>query len=613
MASAAQHQQHRDRPVGLGDRPGLARGPDQTAEGDGETGRGDLARQVRTAHQVDAECRGDGQHNGGQHVVRQRSSDREEAGHGGDEARDRCAVIGQSLCGSEPDHRECEQDGDHSGEPDVVQGQGDDGPEDGGSTRGADPRRTPDGRPESDDGAARGGQDDEDRRCEPRRDPGRGRRDVDSDGLAEGGTHVVGGTHRRGGQLEEDRDGQHCRACERQAGGGTQPAGRGRGGDGPDEDAEQQAHGGGVRGVVERGSDHDERADDGSDRVARKGGDAAEADDGCSGSRYGHGRQERPDLAVAPEVGDGVVRDDLAEAGDQEIEPTEARGDERGDPQRRARDRDADPAEPQQREGGDEHGDRRDDRHLCADTGDQHGERRHERRHHERPGQRHQQHGQGHGGDHRTDGRHESGVADVSQPAGMASADDVERHESEPDRHESLTGHPQPAPGEEASASECGNGQDQQDDGAAADAEPGPRHGQERHRGDEEAESPEGEQDPGYRGPGQARLRAIGAPRRVGTASARSGVRRGVAQRRTGRRGHPHRGRRPHAGRHLQTQRGEELVGALHGREQLDRGGPGQGEVAVSALLRRLGKERVTVRAACRIGVRRHESEYLMT
>ncbi len=47
-------------------------------------------------------------------------------------------------------------------------------------------------------------------------------------------------------------------------------------------------------------------------------------------------------------------------------------------------------------------------------------------------------------------------------------------------------------------------------------------------------------------------------------------------------------------------------------REELDRRGPGQGEGAAPADLGSLGEQGVAVGAARRIGVRRHESEYLM-
>ncbi len=311
---------------------------------------------------------------------------------------------------------------------------------------------------------------------------------------------------------------------------------------------------------------------------------------------------------MAPHVREGGMRRDPIQSGAQDVEPSEGAGDDGGDPQRRAGHGDSEAAEGDQHEGCDQHRDRSVHGHLRPDAGDQHGERRHQGRGDERPGEGQQQHRQGHRADDRAGGRDEGGITDVAEPPGVAGTDDVERHQPEAHHGEGLAGHPQTAAGEEVGAAEGARSENEQDEGAAADTEPAPRHGQERHRGHEETERSERQQDPRDRGSGQPRAFDVLTPCRTGIGPARGGVRRRARQQRTGRGRDADGGRSRQRSCRLLPQAREKQVGPLQRREELHRAGAGQRQGTAGAGLRCLRKGGTAVGAAGRIGVRRHES-----
>jgi hypothetical protein len=99
------------------------------------------------------------------------------------------------------------------------------------------------------------------------------------------------------------------------------------------------------------------------------------------------------------------------------------------------------------------------------------------------------------GPDHGSGDREEPSVADLTEPAGVADPDHVECQEAQSDDRQRLGGHPQPTPVERDGEAQRGAGEGDENAGATADTEPAPRHGQERHRCDEEAQRAQREQD----------------------------------------------------------------------------------------------------------------------
>ena len=154
-----------------------------------------------------------------------------------------------------------------------------------------------------------------------------------------------------------------------------------------------------------------------------------------------------------------------------------------------------------------EHRERRDDlvvRGLPggADDQDRQADRGHDLGYDE-PGRREHQ-GQPRKHQHPTDHAGEPGVGQVAEPPGVVGAGHVERQEPEGDGGERLRGDAQPASAQPVAEGAGHEREADEDRRTTADAEPGPGLRQEDHRGDEEAQGPEAEQDLGDRGRAQA-------------------------------------------------------------------------------------------------------------
>ena len=87
----------------------------------------------------------------------------------------------------------------------------------------------------------------------------------------------------------------------------------------------------------------------------------------------------------------------------------------------------------------------------------------------------------------------------VTEPAGVVGAHDVEHDEAEGDGGQGLGGDLETPAAEQAARRAGGGGEEHEDGRAAADAEPRPGHGQEDHRRDQEARRAEAQQDLGDR------------------------------------------------------------------------------------------------------------------
>ena len=346
----AEHEQDRDGPVDLGDRQRAARGPDQAAEGGREGGGGDVAGEVGTAHQVDADSGGDRQHDGGHHVARQGGERRRAPRAPAAATRTPAAPSAPAGARRRRSRRtdDDQQGGDHGGERHVVQRKGDERADDRGGREGDEPRRTSERGPQADHGAAGRGQDDE-RRCgQPRRRPTvEDARDVDAERLGE----------RRRRRSSVARSALPARSRRTATGRTAAPASgsTATGRSAPARGSATAVHArtqdsrhtvASVEGVVERGEDDDVGAEQRGDGVPDQGWRCG------PGRRRGRPRRRarrRPasgQIAPWPQRCASVWSPTApAEPGDHEVEPAQRGGGDRRDPQRRARQRRPDPAE----------------------------------------------------------------------------------------------------------------------------------------------------------------------------------------------------------------------------------------------------------------------------
>ena len=502
---AEHHQCRRGPPSGvqvaeLGDRPDQCCGDDRTdAQADGP----DLGTRGQHRH-GGGRNEGQGQRDRGEHDARQ--ADRERGGE--DERRQGCPEIARPPLGAQrpppegqPDDEQCGDDrgqgdrvrrgGRHPGQQDECEGR-----------RGAVHQRLPRGAQErhGDQAADRG-----------RRGQQRGMQRGDGLGESHGSRARPGLADPEHG-LQHDRGGGRGQDRRHQEGDGhrQQPGDPPRGGDGQGDDREgqrrQQGGGGRLRGRVVEHRCQQGRHGEGRGDPGDGGGRQGEGLGGCcrTGSDEGGG-EDRPRVEPTPEVAGVGVLDQADHPGECQRAPPQGgagteepgekphprgvrRGGEGGQRERAHSEHSAVVQGQVQRAHGRDPESQRPD-HLGGPERAMRADR--------------VGHQESDGAERQPDGEHETAIGDA-EPARVGRAHQVEDQETGGDHAEGLGRGPEPAPPSPGGKRAGGDGESDEDGGAAADPEELPRDGQEGDRRHQEAQGAQGEQDPRHRGTAQS-------------------------------------------------------------------------------------------------------------